>query len=62
MVEMWDDIFSNQDSAIKGALEERDGKKAFELMHKVLDPVWDESFRVLKDGGFHGCCQKFIGV
>ncbi|MCK5099008.1 MAG: site-specific DNA-methyltransferase [Desulfobacteraceae bacterium] len=52
MIEMWDDIFSNQNKSIADALKKRDGNKAFELMHQVLDRVWDEAFRVLKDGGF----------
>ncbi|MCK5310781.1 MAG: site-specific DNA-methyltransferase [Desulfobacteraceae bacterium] len=52
MIQMWDDIFSNQNDKILSALKKRDGNKAFELMHQVLDPVWDEAFRVLKDGGF----------
>ena len=52
MIEMWDDIFSRQSSAVKEALKKQDGPKAFELMNKVLDPVWDEVFRILKPGGF----------
>ncbi|MCK5541152.1 MAG: site-specific DNA-methyltransferase [Desulfobacterales bacterium] len=52
MIEMWDDIFSNQNAKILDALKKRDGNKAFELMHQILDPVWDETFRVLKNGGF----------
>ncbi len=52
MIEMWDDIFSSQDSAIMDALKRHKGKDAFELMHKILDSVWDDSFRVLKNGGF----------
>ncbi|HLE75356.1 MAG TPA: site-specific DNA-methyltransferase [Candidatus Bathyarchaeia archaeon] len=52
MIEMWDDVFSKQNSAIGKALKRRDGNKAFELMHKELDEVWAEVYRVLKDGGF----------
>jgi DNA modification methylase len=52
MIEMWDDIFSDQNNKIADALKKRDGNKAFELMHRLLDPVWDETFRVLKSGGF----------
>ena len=52
MIEMWDEIFSLQNSAIKNALEQKDGKTAFELMHQELDKVWSETFRVLKEGGF----------
>ncbi len=52
MIEMWDVIFSKQNPKIDEALEANDGKQAFELMHKELDGVWKEVFRVLKDGGF----------
>lgn len=52
MIEMWDEIFAGQDQRISDALKENDGNRAFELMHQVMDPVWSESFRVLKDGGF----------
>jgi modification methylase len=52
MIKMWDDIFSDQNNLIAESLEKKDGNKAFELMHEVLDPVWDEAFRVLKHGGF----------
>ncbi len=52
MIEMWDEIFSLQNSAIENALKKKDGKTAFELMHQALDKVWSETFRVLKEGGF----------
>lgn len=52
MVEMWDEIFSEQRSGIKQAFLNKDGRKAFELMHSVLDNVWSEVYRVLKNGGF----------
>ena len=52
MIEMWDDIFLKQNESIGKAIKRQDGKKAFELMHKSLDAVWDEAFRVLKSGGF----------
>lgn len=52
MIEMWDDIFIKQDLFIEKALKKGNGNKAFELMHKILDSVWNESFRVLKEGGF----------
>ncbi len=51
MIEMWDEMFCAQNSSIKDALKKKDGRKAFELMHKELEPVWDECFRVLKTGG-----------
>ncbi|MCP3875609.1 MAG: site-specific DNA-methyltransferase [Desulfobacteraceae bacterium] len=52
MIEMWDTIFSNQNAMIANALKKKDGLKAFELMHQILDSTWDEAFRVLKPGGF----------
>jgi len=52
MIQMWDEIFSNQNPSISKALKKNDGNKAFELMHKELDLVWDETFRILKCGGF----------
>ncbi|WP_299978832.1 site-specific DNA-methyltransferase [Desulfobacula sp.] len=52
MIEMWDDIFLKQNRSIGKAIQKQNGNKAFELMHKSLDSVWDEVFRVLKDGGF----------
>ncbi len=52
MIEMWDEIFSGQDKKIKTALDNQDGNSAFELMHKILDTVWERAFRVLKYGGF----------
>lgn len=52
MIDMWDDIFSQQDLNIEKALKKSDGTLAFELMHQVLDRVWHEVFRVLSPGGF----------
>ena len=52
MIDMWDDIFSGQDPKIAKALNKSDGPLAFELMHQVLDKVWEEVFRVLSPGGF----------
>lgn len=52
MIEMWDDIFSKQNSAIREALSCNNGSCAFELMHQELDKTWKEVFRVLKEGGF----------
>ncbi|MFW9881226.1 MAG: DNA-methyltransferase [Candidatus Thorarchaeota archaeon] len=51
MIEMWDLHFSNSNNAIKHALEEGNGKMAFNLMHEELDKVWKEVQRVLKSGG-----------
>ncbi len=52
MISMWDDMFSQQNPEIQKALIRGDGKQAYELMHEILDSVWDEVFRVLKDGRF----------
>ena len=51
MIEMWDTLFSSLNDDIKQALEEGDGKSAFNLMHEELDKVWSEVARVLKGGG-----------
>lgn len=52
MIEMWDEIMSKQNSAIKNALDNNKGDLAFELMHQELDKVWKEIDRVLISGGF----------
>ncbi len=52
MISMWDKMFTEQNKKIGTEIEKSDGKKAFELMHKELDKVWAETYRVLKDGGF----------
>jgi len=51
MIEMWDDMFVHQDHHIRQALHKKDGIKAFELMHQILDQVWQELYRVLVSGG-----------
>lgn len=51
MIEMWDDIMSQQNPQINGALQDYNGNLAFELMHKELDLVWNEVKRVLIPGG-----------
>ncbi len=51
MIEMWDQIFARQNEKIGRALKKEDGPAAFELMHQELDKVWDELYRVLKEGG-----------
>jgi DNA modification methylase len=50
MIKMWDTMFSDQNAAIGTALNEGDGSKAFEMMHRELDAVWQEVWRVLKPG------------
>jgi len=52
MIEMWDEIFSRQNSEIRRALKGENGETAFELMNKELDKVWGEAYRVLSPGGF----------
>jgi DNA modification methylase len=52
MIAMWDGVFSEQNSAIGETLQKGDGCRAFELMHKELDSVWTQVYRVLKNGGF----------
>ena len=51
MIAMWDPVFSQQDGRIATSLEKNDGTIAFERMHRLLDGVWKEVFRVLKNGG-----------
>ncbi|MEG2819881.1 MAG: DNA methyltransferase, partial [Muribaculaceae bacterium] len=51
MIEMWDDIMSSQNPNIRNAINANNGNLAFELMHKELDKVWNEVFRVLIPGG-----------
>jgi len=52
MIEMWDDLFRQRTPGVDEALRAGDGPRAFELMHKDLDRVWAEVFRLLRDGGF----------
>ena len=52
MIEMWDEMFSHQNPEIQDVLANGDGKQAYALMHEILDVVWDEVFRVLKNGRF----------
>lgn len=52
MIEMWDDMFSEQSPSVKKELNKGDGFAAYESMHKILDSTWKEAFRVLKPGGF----------
>lgn len=52
MIEMWDEMFSEQDPKIRDALNSGERMMAFSLMHDVLNAVWDECDRVLVDNGF----------
>ena len=49
MIQMWDDLFIQLNPAIKQSLNNDDGQTAFTLMHKELDRVWTELYRVLKN-------------
>lgn len=51
MIEMWDDLFQELNQEISGALTADDGDEAFELMHRVLDTVWENLYDVVVDGG-----------
>ena len=51
MIEMWDSIFAGQNVEISQALQNGDGPAAFEMMHVELDAVWQEVWRILKQGG-----------
>ena len=50
MIEMWDALFCRQ-AATRKALDNQAGLQAFDLMHRQLDRVWDELYRVLIPGG-----------
>lgn len=52
MIQMWDECFCRQDTAIVEMLTNGDGPGAWEAMHRLLDPVWEELHRVLIPGGF----------
>ena len=51
MIAMWDEMFCAQNPAIKKVLNENKGNRAFELMHRILDAVWKQIYRVLIPGG-----------
>lgn len=50
IIEMWDDSFEMQIPDV-GKLLKTSPLEAFELMHRELDKVWAECFRVLRPGG-----------
>ena len=52
MIEMWDDMFSQQNPEIREKLDNGSVSAAYELMHRLLDETWKEAYRVLKSGGF----------
>ena len=52
MIEMWDDLFYNEDQSITRDLNYGRGLAAFTKMHEILNCVWKECDRVLKNNGF----------
>lgn len=52
MIEMWDVVFSQQNPSIMANLKNGDGISAFIMMHEILNTIWEECDRVLKDNGF----------
>ncbi len=52
MIQMWDDLFSSMSNDVKNALTLNDGNSAFEAMHRELDKIWAELYRVLRIGSF----------
>lgn len=52
MIQMWDESFCRQETAIVDMLTKGDGRGAWEAMHRLLDPIWEEVHRVLVPGGF----------
>lgn len=52
MIQMWDDIFRMMSPEADRALATEDGNNAFEAMHRELDSVWRECYRLLAPGGF----------
>ena len=52
MIEMWDQVFSDQDPSIYEDLNAGNGISAFHKMHSILNSVWEECNRVLSDNGF----------
>lgn len=50
MIKMWDDLFAGLNPDIAIYLDRGDCRSAFESMHRVLDAVWFELFRVMKEG------------
>jgi DNA modification methylase len=52
MIAMWDAHFQSLAPGVSEALAAGDGSSAFDAMHRLLDPVWAELWRVLSPGGF----------
>jgi DNA modification methylase len=52
MIQMWDELFSSLSPNVSTSLRSNDGNAAFETMHRELDAVWRELFRILKPGSY----------
>ena len=52
MIAMWDESFCATSGHVQKALQDDDGNAAFEAMHRELDRVWSECYRVLRSGAF----------
>ncbi|HKL01102.1 MAG TPA: site-specific DNA-methyltransferase [Desulfotignum sp.] len=52
MIAMWDQVFAAMAPGVEKNLAKGKGPDAFEMMHRQLDRVWQETYRVLKPGGF----------
>lgn len=52
MIEMWDELFSLQNPSIAEELKNGNGDSAFVQMHDILNSVWNECDRVLRENGF----------
>ena len=52
MIEMWDEQFCGMNPVIKANFDCGDYNGAFEAMHQILDGVWSELWRVMKEGAF----------
>ncbi len=51
MIEMWDSAFAAADPVVAAALASGDGRSAYDLMHRCLEPVWRAVARLLVPGG-----------
>jgi len=51
MIQMWDEVFIQQNPKINDFFADDQGMLAFEMMHKELDRVWHEIYRIVKFGG-----------
>lgn len=52
MIEMWDSLFCSEDPSIAEDLSNGNGFSAFTKMHRILNDIWKECDRALKDNGF----------